>query len=100
MSEPLNEEEFATLIRLAKRVLWSDRDTRQRIQAEKLHITPVNFYATVPSIADIENSFEFRESERLQGPYSSPSVFDKNRTKEFLSNLDQYADEFDPANPT
>ena len=50
MSEPLDEEEFATLIRLAKRVLWSDPDTRRKIQAHKLNITPANFYAKIPSV--------------------------------------------------
>ena len=93
---PLTDQEFAELVRLAKKVLWSDRDTRRKLEAQKLHITPANFYATIPSVSDYENSFEFREPEKTEGSYNSPTVFDTERTRQFLSQLKAYAAEFNP----
>ena len=70
----LSEEEFQTLVQLAKKVLWTDRGTRKRLEQQKLHITPANFYASIPSIEDYEKSFEFREPEQTQGSYNSPTA--------------------------
>ena len=92
----LSEEEFQTLVQLAKKVLWTDRGTRKRLEQQKLHITPANFYASIPSIEDYEKSFEFREPEQTQGSYNSPTVFNIQRTEQFLGEIKQYAAEFNP----
>lgn len=92
----LSEEEFQTLVQLAKRVLWTDRGTRKRLEQQKLHITPANFYASIPSLEDYETSFEFREPEKTEGSYNSPTVFNLERTEQFINDIKQYADEFNP----
>ena len=92
----ISEEEFATLVSLAKKVLWTDIETRRRLEAHKLHISPANFYASIPSIEDYERSFEFREPARSQGAYLSPTVFNLQRTRDFVNKIKGYAAEFDP----
>lgn len=92
----ITDQEFATLVSLAKKVLWTDIDTRKKLEAQKLHITPANFYASIPSVADYQNSFEFKEPRRSAGTYVSPTVFNLERTRQFLTEIKQYASEFDP----
>ena len=60
---PLLKSEFDLLIKLAKKVLWSDLETREAIQQHKLNITPVNFYSNIPSVAEVRESFEYRDTE-------------------------------------
>ena len=55
-----------------------------------------DYKASIPSLEDYETSFEFREPEKTEGSYNSPTVFDIQRTKQFLSEIQQYADEFNP----
>lgn len=93
---PLNQLEFDALIRLAKRVLWADRETRREIQSHKINIVPVNFYSNIPSVNDVECSFEYRGADRTDGSYLSPTVFSMEKTISFLEEIAQYADEFSP----
>lgn len=94
VSPPLNEKEFRTLVALAKRALWTDPEQRRRLQAERLNLVPCNFYSTVPSVEEIENTFEQRFAER--GPYRAPAVFDAARLDGFLQELLPFAAEFRP----
>jgi methyltransferase family protein len=93
MTNDMEPNEFATLMRLAKRVLWSDRDTRRSIQAHKINIVPSNFYSDIPSVEDIERSFEFNEP---NGPYNSAEIFDPEAMRRFLDTIVVYSGEFDP----
>ena len=86
-------EEFQTLIRLARRAVRADWETRRSIQTHGINIVPANYYSDLPTIAELESSFEFADP---QGPYRSPGVFDTGRLASFLKTLDQYAEEFDP----
>jgi hypothetical protein len=90
----LTPEELATLVRLARRVLWSDRKTRRIVQSYKIDIVPSRYYSEIPSVEEIEDSFEFRDP---NGPYNSPRVFDPQAMRQFLSLLSRYSDEFSPA---
>ena len=63
MSNELTDKEMNQLIMLAKRVLWSSPETREKIQQQKVNITPANFYSDIPLIHEIENSFEYRSSD-------------------------------------
>lgn len=89
----LTAEELSTLVRLGKRALWAGLDTRRAIQAERINVVPANFYSDIPSLAEIESSFEFTVAD---GPYNDPGVFDRDRMNAFLTIIDRYADEFDP----
>ena len=93
---PLTKSEFDLLIKLAKKVLWSDLETRELIQQHKLNITPANFYSNIPSVAEVRESFEYREAEQQTGSYFSETIFSRERTENFLTDLQEYAKEFDP----
>ncbi|HIE88196.1 MAG TPA: class I SAM-dependent methyltransferase [Gammaproteobacteria bacterium] len=90
----LTEDEFKTLIQLAKKVVWTDRETKRKIQANKINITPVNFYSNIPSVEDMENSFEYKKPHVSDGPYSD--IFDPKKMAWVLSELKQYSEEFNP----
>lgn len=91
------------LLALAKRALWGSPAVRRRLQEAKLNIVPANFYSTVPSLAEIENSFERRYD--ASGPYADPRLIDTARMAAFLEELLPYAAEFaspaagDPEHP-
>ena len=74
---PLLKSEFDLLIKLAKKVLWSDLETREAIQQHKLNITPVNFYSNIPSVAEVRESFEYRDTEEQTGSYFSETIFSR-----------------------
>ena len=93
---PLTRSEFDQLISLAKKVLWADLETREAIQEQKLNVIPANFYSNIPSVAEVRESFEYRQDEQKYGSYFSESIFSLERTEEFLSLIDNYADEFVP----
>ena len=93
---PLLKSEFDLLIKLAKKVLWSDLETREAIQQHKLNITPVNFYSNIPSVAEVRESFEYRDTEEQTGSYFSETIFSRERTQKFLNALRVYANEFNP----
>lgn len=93
--ESLTESEFDTLIALAKRVRWTkDRALKRRIQSEGLHILPASFYSQVPSVDEIEGSFEYRDARR--GPFHSEAIFRPEGLQAFLAEVAPYAEEFDP----
>ena len=93
---PLTKSEFDLLIKLAKKVLWADLETRDLIQQHKLNITPANFYSNIPSVAEVRESFEYRSDEGQIGSYFSETIFSRGRTEDFLARLQEYAKEFDP----
>ena len=86
---PLTKSEFDLLIKLAKKVLWADLETRELIQQHKLNITPVNFYSNIPSVAEVRESFEYREAEQQTGSYFSETIFSRERTDNFLTDLQE-----------
>ena len=92
---PLTKSEFDLLIKLAKKVLWADLETRELIQQHKLNITPANFYSNIPSVAEVRESFEYRKAEEQNGSYFSETIFSRERTENFLTDLHEYAKEFD-----
>ncbi|MGB3512044.1 MAG: hypothetical protein WBA93_22955, partial [Microcoleaceae cyanobacterium] len=90
----LNDEEFQTLIRLAKKVLWCDRETKRQIESHGIHVIPARFYSEIPTVEEIENSFEYRDTEK--GPFHSSQVFNQENIINFLAEIQTYADEFNP----
>ncbi len=99
----LTENEFNTLISLSKKVLCSTPKIRKKIQEHKVNIVPANFDSSIPLIKDIENSFEYQNS-NLE-VYNS-NIFNQETISNFIEQLCVYADEFnpplesDPKNPT
>ena len=75
--------------------LWSDIETRRKIQNCGINVVPVNFYSNTPSLADIENSFEYSA-----GPDKAPYDLgiDNDQARDELKALTAYAQEFSPPN--
>lgn len=92
MSKDLSEEEFSQLIRLAKRVLWSSPDIKRRIQEHKLNIVPVNFYSSIPSMDDLERSFEYRQP---GAEVFNDGIFSATKVSAFVDSISVYAHEFE-----
>ena len=88
----ISEKELCQLIRLSKKVLWSEPEIRERLQQNKINIVPSNFYSEVPSVEDIRNSFEYRDNNK---PVYD-RLIDHNKTKEICNLIYPYSEEFDP----
>lgn len=90
--EPLpaayDERELKHFAAFAKSIMF-EREPRKHLQQLGITITPANFYSEIPTIEEIETSFEHphRYCEQL----FDPSVMGK-----WLASLDEYADEFAP----
>jgi len=92
--EPISAAELETLIRLAKKVMWCDEDLKRVINSHGLHIIPPRFYCEIPTVEDIDNSFEFKEIET--GAFNSPNIFKPDTIKDFIQKIGKYAKEFAP----
>ncbi len=80
------------LTKFANRVLWREPEMRQKLQDRCVNIVPSNFYSDVPSIEDIQSSFEYREP-------SAPvynKIFDHDKMQTLCEVLQKYSLEFDP----
>ncbi len=88
----LSGSEFNTLVKLSKKILWADTETRKKIQSHNVNIVPANFYSNIPTIDDIKNSFEYR-GDKLDW---YDQVFDKEKIEQFIDVITPYAEEFSP----
>ncbi|MCJ0826681.1 class I SAM-dependent methyltransferase [Luteimonas sp. 50] len=97
LGKPLTTRELRQLVMLAKRALWGGKLVHQQLQAAGIYVSPANFYASIPSIRDVEHSFEYRR-EQLEagGPYAAGGLFDHDRMAGFLERIQVHAEEFDP----
>ncbi|MEL0588107.1 MAG: class I SAM-dependent methyltransferase [Planktothrix rubescens PR222] len=93
-SQKITHDELNLLIKLAKKVLWCDRETKRKIEKQGLHIIPARFYSEIPTIGEVENSFEYRDLEK--GAFHSDKIFNPKKMLNFLQEIQVYADEFNP----
>ena len=80
-------------VKVAQMYSWCELDVRRKLNAAGLHVLPANFYSAVPTVEEVESSFEYTEDEP---PYLLDSVFGAERMRGFLAEIQQYAAEFDP----
>jgi hypothetical protein len=92
MAKALSETELRQLIALAKRALWAPPEVRRELQNNNINLTPANFYSNLPLIADIEQSFEYREA--AEEVYNV-GLFDRDVIGNFIDEISVYAREFD-----
>ena len=89
-------EELDQLIRTAKKMMWFNESAHRYVQSQGVIIEPNRFYSERPSIADIENSFEFRDDYAETGPYFDKSILDLSVVEPFMASVQKFADEFTP----
>src|ERR1700730_11176852 len=78
--------------RILQRLAWSESSIREKIQKYGVNVIPADFYSNTPSIEDINNSYEYKES----APYLDEELFDKKTLTEVLKKLGEYSTEFNP----
>ena len=85
----LSEEFF----QIAKQLLWDSPKVRRRIQARGVNIIPSNFYSNIPSVDEIESSFEYRSNDDVY----NAGIFDPQKIRQFVvGTLSSYSHEFCP----
>ena len=93
MNNAITEAELRVLISLAQKALWAPTEIRKIIQQHRVNIIPANFYSNVPSVDEVENSFEYRSTEE---EVYNEGIFDPTIIAEFTDLLIPYGLEFDP----
>lgn len=79
------------LVAKLQQLLWAPFETRRELQQHGLNVVPANFYSTVPSIDDLESTFESQSPT----PYLDDGLFDAERMATVLDELAEYARELD-----
>jgi len=78
-------------------LLWAKKEVRKVVEDAGVKIVPNNFYSSVPSIDEIENSFEYVDDIESSPPYGECDIFgSKDKSRELLQELIRYAKEFNP----
>ena len=93
MGNCLTDKELAHLISLSRRVLWSPPEIRKKLQDNKINIVPANFYSNIPLVEDVENSFEYKDTECQV--YNN-GLFDRDNIVDFIDKISGYSGEFTP----
>ncbi len=99
MSEfEVSDKEIAKVLPILQRLLWTDKETRLELQRNGINVLPCNFYSSTPSIEEIEDSFEYKDSEHKDtgSPYSDTGIFDRDRIQAVLEGLLPHAEDFAP----
>ena len=60
--KPLTLEAVDAMAPVLQALVWADLSLRERLQAHGVNLTPVHFYSTIPSVAEIQSSYECQTS--------------------------------------
>jgi hypothetical protein len=94
--DTLTDKELRLLVSLAKRALWAGKEVKRVLQKGGVNVTPANFYSSVPLVADIEDSFEYREERSGIAPYIANGLFDSDIILAFAREIGIHACDFNP----
>jgi hypothetical protein len=75
-------------------LVWGDLSLRERLQGHGVNLTPVHFYSTIPSVAEIKSSYEYQTA--AAAPYHDPTIFQPDTLSSTLDQLMPFASEFNP----
>lgn len=89
----MEDSEFESAVPMVSKFLWAEVEDRKRLQDRGLNVVPANFYSTVPSISEIESSYEYSQS---APPYLGCGLFDQDKLLAELNELIPYASDFVP----
>ena len=83
-------EEF---LQTAEQILYAFPEERRRAQERGVNIIPSNFYSNIPSLSEIESSFEYRSDADIY----NAGIFDPQKIRQFvIGTLSRYLHEFCP----
>jgi hypothetical protein len=87
------KKELEQLVKLANKYMWQEGEPRAFLQKGGVHLVRGDFYAPVPTLDEIRNSWE----KKTQAPYGDEGMYDERFLLEFLSSdLGQFSGEFRP----
>jgi len=94
MSEyKVSDKEILSVIKILQRLVWSDKETREKIQRMGVNVVPCNFYSSTPSVKEIESSFEYTCDDP---PYLNERIFHETEFRLTLEKLIEFSVEFNP----
>ncbi len=93
MNEEDTESKLKSLAREMKGFIWRGPGIKRALNRLGVEALPSNFYSPVPSVSEIEASFEYRPG---QLPYEDCPFLDAPRMREVLQTLLPYSREFSP----
>jgi hypothetical protein len=76
-----------------QRLLWADPQRRREVQAAGVNLIPSNFYSNIPSLAELDQSFEYTEA---AAPYLDAVIFDDQAMLMELASLVPLTEDFEP----
>lgn len=77
-------------------ILWHDAESRLIIERSGVKVSPCNYYSSIPSLDEIQESFEYRLDDEYP-PYADLDVFASHeRPAHLLKALTEFSGEFDP----
>ncbi|MFA7633976.1 MAG: class I SAM-dependent methyltransferase [Thiohalomonadaceae bacterium] len=89
----LTEDEFNHAVDSMRKLVWAESSEREKIQALGINVIPADFYSNIPSISEIQNSYEYEDA---TAPYLDTNIFDKKFLRDELSSLIDYSKDFTP----
>ena len=92
--KPLTLADVDALAPVFQALVWADLPLRERLQAHGVNLTPVHFYSTIPSVAEIQSSYEYQPS--ATAPYHDPTILRPDCLSSTLEQLLPFAGEFNP----
>jgi len=89
---PLRGPWLKLFTKLARKYRRSRPPLKQVFNAAGFHLVPSDCYSAIPSVDEIENSFEYRSG---PAPYLDCGLFDQEHMLAFLDELQPYCAEFE-----
>ncbi len=89
----VTDKEISLVGQILRRLVLTDKETRAKIQKIGVNVLPINFYSNLPSIEEIERSYEYTTDEP---PYLNEKIFAQDKFRQTLEQLLQFSTEFNP----
>jgi len=78
----------------AQQIIWAPRSVREQLQQNQVAVVPANFYSNIPTLGDIDSSFEYKDGN--VPPYLDSGIFDHSTMHAELLQLTEHSVDFDP----
>ena len=80
-------------VRTLRRLIYAPIEVRRELQAQGVNIIPSNFYSNIPTVEEIEGSFEYLSNAEIY----NTGIFDCDKIRQFVVHtLGMYSHEFCP----
>jgi hypothetical protein len=92
------QKELIELFRLGRKFKWAMGEERQFLEANGVNLARSDFYSEVPTLSEIESSFEYLGSTSVkdtQAIFDHPDIFPEKILRKYAIDLVEYAADFD-----